>query len=164
MIIENKRDMNNIKAINSIQDFHHQLDDFITSIDAIKNQNLDYEVLYKDWTKTKDFTIVQQENESVEQVKERAETALDQIYELNKRNNLIIEGMNEFLPKFEEFRECCYLSSLVGLCFLHTLNIPERLCKEPASVVGPQGRGGCWDEKGASFFNFLKQSIFTWLT
>lgn len=67
-------------------------------------------------------------------------------------------------PKFEEFRECCYLSSLVGLCFLHTLNIPERLCKEPASVVGPQGRGGCWDEKGASFFNFLKQSIFTWLT
>ena len=56
--------MNNIQGINAIQYFHHQLDDFITSINAIKNQNLDYEATFKDWTKTKDFTIVQQENET----------------------------------------------------------------------------------------------------
>ena len=105
MIIENKRDMNNIKAINSLFDYHRHLDDFITSIDAIKNQNLDYEATFKDWTKTKDFTIVRQENESNKEVKERAQTALDQIYELNKRNELIIQGMNDFFQKIEELKK-----------------------------------------------------------
>lgn len=55
------------------------------------------------------------------------------------------------------------------VCFLYTLNIPGRIYKEPASVLCPQGRGGCWDEREASFqiflvFNFLNQNIFTWLT
>ena len=96
--------MKNIEAITFIYLYHRHLDDFITSIHAIKNQNLDYEITFKDWTRTKDFTIVQQENESVEEVKERAETLLDQIYELIDRNNLIIQGMNEFVSKIEELK------------------------------------------------------------
>ena len=93
--------MNNIKGTNSLFDFHNQLDDFITSIDAIKNQNLDYEVIFKDWTRTKEFTIVQKVNESDEEVIDRTSTVVDQTIELNQRNNLLVQGMNEFLLKIE---------------------------------------------------------------
>lgn len=48
--------------------------------------------------------------------------------------------------RLQESGECRYSDSLIGVChtcgFLNALNVPGRICKEPASVVGPPRKRG----------------------
>ena len=89
--------MNSIQTLDLIQDYHNQLDSFITSLQAVKNHNQKYQTTFKSSIGNNNFTIVQRKNENDETVKLRAEKALEQIYEFNDRNEILLQIINDFL-------------------------------------------------------------------
>ena len=95
--------MNQIKAIKSIPIIIQEFDQLKTSIDSNAKQLTDYDQNYKRYEK-KDFSIQKRKKETFEQAITRAETLLDLIYDLGKRNKLIIETVNELIEKLDNIK------------------------------------------------------------
>ena len=93
--------MENIEGIKSIQNINEQLEQFKTTIDPLIQQNNEYQQNYKRY-ENKDFTVKQQRGETVDQAIGRIETMMDQIEDVKKRNDLIIQTTTEFLDKIEK--------------------------------------------------------------
>ena len=89
------------KTINKI---NNQLEQFKTSIDTIINQNNQHINSIKRY-ENKDFTIQKKEGELPDQTKLKAETLLDQLEDIKKRNELILQNVNEFEQKIEEMNK-----------------------------------------------------------
>ena len=74
---------------------NNKLNQFKTSIDVLINQNNEYVNGIKRYS-NKDFLFEKKENETLEEQRNKADTMLDQLDDIHKRNKLILQIVDEF--------------------------------------------------------------------
>ena len=82
---------------------NQRLEEFKTSIDILINQNNKYIYSVRRY-ENKQFKIEENKYESLEQRKNRADTLLDQLDDIYKRNKIEIENMENFETKLNEMK------------------------------------------------------------
>ena len=92
------------KTIEIIPQINNNLEQFKTSVDVFVNQNNEYINSIKRYS-NKDFSIEDELGETPEERKNRVETMLDQIDDIRKRNELILQNVELFENKIEETKE-----------------------------------------------------------
>ena len=86
--------------IESIPIFNQKIEQFKSSIDIIINQNNEYSNSIKKYA-SKTFEYEIKENQTFEEQKNEIETMLDQLEDINKRNELIVQNIEDFSNKFQ---------------------------------------------------------------
>ena len=81
-----------------------QLEQFKSSIDVIINQNNEYVNSIKLYA-NKTFTIQTNGSEITEEEKNEMDNMLDKLEEINKRNEIANQNIDEFLSRIEEMKE-----------------------------------------------------------
>ena len=81
-----------------------QLEQFKSSIDVIINQNNEYVNSIKLYA-NKTFTIQTNGSEITEEEKNEIDNMLDKLEEINKRNEIANQNIDEFLSRIEEMKE-----------------------------------------------------------
>ena len=92
--------MKQIEVIQHLIPFHQQIEQIKTSIDVIIKQENEYEQNFKKYS-IKEFELKQKEGETSQEAIDRIETILDRIYDLNKRNDLNMQTINELKEKMK---------------------------------------------------------------
>ena len=89
--------------IKKIPKYNTQLEQYKSSIDVLINQNNEYLNSIKRYS-NKNFNI-QIDGSITSEKKIEIETMIDQLEDINKRNDLIIQHVDEFVERIDEMKQ-----------------------------------------------------------
>ena len=92
------------QTIDLLKNINNELSQFKTSIEVLINQNNEYIDSMNRYL-NKEFTIENEEGETLEQRKIKADSMLDQLEDINDRSKLEIQNINEFEQKTNQIKE-----------------------------------------------------------
>ena len=92
------------QTVEKLLEINNHLGQLKTSIDVVINQNNEYIKYFKRYS-NKNFTIETKEGETLEQQKDKAETILDQLKDINVRNKLEIQNFENCQEKINQIKQ-----------------------------------------------------------
>ena len=92
------------QSIELIPIINERLNQFKSSIDSLINQNNEYINSIKRYS-NKNYSFEKKKEETYEQQKDRIETMLDQLDDIHKRNEMILQNVNDFEQKMKQMKK-----------------------------------------------------------